>query len=428
MARKTLKKRGGKQNQINSIQEIVNIIMTEDPTLENQQMIIRFLETNPGFKEHVTPRGESLLILSIKYDMPAVFYKLLELKANVNLQDSSGRTALMYAVYNGYINRVNKLLESDADVNIQDSSGRTALMYAEDNLSNNSSSDKIEIYTQIIQSLQRDYQQDDIPERTGQGSNQPTLLENPVAPELTGLKPARLNVTRNERISDQQRELERLRKENEKMESNRANSGTASDYLKQLQERTNQIESQTEEIEKRTENARKMREDEENSKSEEEKKADAEYEALTEKLKQLVVEHGHDSDNVEMEKIKNQMNEIQDIREVEQQKRREPLGLTSNSQFKYRFGDLKKEGDVSKNGIREIGQQVENRLDQPIRTDYSTVTESDLRRGGKSRKRQTSRVSKTRKSNGKGSRKQVSRKRMSRKQAARKPERSIKKR
>jgi len=420
----------------------VNIITTENPTPENQQMIIRFLETNPGFKEYVTPRGESLLILSIKYDMPAVFYKLLELKANVNLQDSSGRTALMYAAYNGYINRVNKLLESEADVNIQDSSDRTALMYAEDNLSNNPSSDKIEIYTKIIQSLQRDYKQDDIPERTGQGSNQPTLLENPVAPELTGReftqgrnfnqglndKRAQLNITRNNvllqpinnRISEQQRELERLRKENAEMELNRANSGTASDDLKKLKEKTKQIASQTEEMEKRTENARKMREEEENSKSEEEKKADAEYEALTKELTKLVIENGHDSDNVKMKEIKNRMNVVQDIREVEQQKRREPLSLTSNSQFKYRFGDVIKEGDVSKNGIQEIGKPVKKRLDY--------VTEGDRRRGGKSRKRQISRVSKTRKSNGKGSRKQVSRKNTSRKQAARKPERSIKKR
>jgi hypothetical protein len=375
--------------------------------------------------------------------MPAVFYKLLEIGADVNLQDSSGRTALMYAAYNGYINRVNKLLEFGADVNIQDSFGHTALMYAKDKLNReNSSSDKIEVYDNIIQSLQQD-----VPEITGQYPNSSTLSQMQVAPESTGReftqgrnfkqglndKRAQLNITRNNvrsqpmeiRISEQQRELERLRKENAEMELNRENSGNASDYLKQLEERTKQIELDNAEIGKRTENTRKMREEEE--------KADEEYDELTEKLKELVIKYGHDSDNVKMAEIKKRMNEVQDIREVEQQKRRDPSGLTSNSQFKYRFGDVKKEGDVSKNGIRKIGEQVKNRLDQPMFNYDINFPEYASIPGGKSRKRQISRTAKTRKSNGKGSRKRASRKQMAikqmaRKQGARKTERSIKKR
>jgi hypothetical protein len=489
MARKTLKKRGGQQNQINSIEEIVNIITTKDPPPENQQMI--FLEKNRNYINSKTPGGESLLILSIKYDRPAVFYKLLEIGADVNLQDSSGRTALMYAAYNGYINRVNKLLALGANVNIQDSFGHTALMYAEDKLNReNSSSDKIEVYDNIIQSLQQV-----VPERTGQYPNSSTLSQMQVAPEITGReitqgrnfnqglndKRAQFNGTRynfrsqsiNNLISEKQRKLEQLRKKNAEMELKRANSGIASqhyppgtqknnngkelefhegpgglmkgepevppiasDYLKQLQERTKQIELNNAEIEKRTENIRKMRkerEEEENSKSEEEKNADAEYDELTEKLKELVIKYGHDSNSVEMAEIKKRMNKVHSIRKVEQQKRRDLLGLTSNSQFNTGFGDVNPEGDVSEKSIQEIGEGVEKRLDQPMFNYDINFPEYARIPGGKSRKRQISRTSKTRKSNGKGSRKHASRKQMEIKQMARKhvskkSRRSIKKR
>jgi uncharacterized protein len=54
----------------------------------------------------------------------------LESGRKVNAPDKDGRTALMYAAYDGHTEIINLLLSSGASVNLQDNSGRTALMMA----------------------------------------------------------------------------------------------------------------------------------------------------------------------------------------------------------------------------------------------------------------------------------------------------------
>jgi ankyrin repeat protein len=49
---------------------------------------------------------------------------------NVDTTDQDGRTALMYASYNGYADIMEKLIRKGAAVNLCDSFGRTALMFA----------------------------------------------------------------------------------------------------------------------------------------------------------------------------------------------------------------------------------------------------------------------------------------------------------
>ena len=44
--------------------------------------------------------------------------------------DAEGRTALMYASFNGHLEIVRKLIDSKAIVSIRDGEGRTALLYA----------------------------------------------------------------------------------------------------------------------------------------------------------------------------------------------------------------------------------------------------------------------------------------------------------
>ena len=55
---------------------------------------------------------------------------MIEAGADVNRQDSTGRTALMWASREGHLESVNVLLVARANVNTRDSNGRTALYYA----------------------------------------------------------------------------------------------------------------------------------------------------------------------------------------------------------------------------------------------------------------------------------------------------------
>ena len=184
---------------------IEKIMNKEGPTPENQQNIIKFLTENPTLINYKTPRGESLLIVSIKYDAHDVFYALLKSHANVDIQDSYGLTALMYAASNGYINRADALLKSGANVNIKDSNELTALMHAvykingqnvdmvnlllnyninhEDVTSTlkfvesmiiHETADKTEIYNKIIASLQNKQQEKQEKQKAGKSRKRQT--------------------------------------------------------------------------------------------------------------------------------------------------------------------------------------------------------------------------------------------------------------
>jgi len=54
----------------------------------------------------------------------------LDLGAEINAVDGTGRTILIEAVFGGNLDTVNELLQRGADVNAQDSDGWTALMEA----------------------------------------------------------------------------------------------------------------------------------------------------------------------------------------------------------------------------------------------------------------------------------------------------------
>ena len=56
---------------------------------------------------------------------------LLQRGASVNLQDSTGATALMHATANGHTTIVQALLDAKADASLQTKGGNTALMWAE---------------------------------------------------------------------------------------------------------------------------------------------------------------------------------------------------------------------------------------------------------------------------------------------------------
>lgn len=63
-------------------------------------------------------------------DLDQVIELLADKKTNINEIDICGRTSLMVASFNGYINIVNLLLEKGANINIKDKQNRTALEWS----------------------------------------------------------------------------------------------------------------------------------------------------------------------------------------------------------------------------------------------------------------------------------------------------------
>lgn len=71
--------------------------------------------------------GKTALMLATRYD---IYVALLEYKANMDLRDEDGKTALMKAIPDGNADVPKLLIDAGANVNIADRNGRTALMYA----------------------------------------------------------------------------------------------------------------------------------------------------------------------------------------------------------------------------------------------------------------------------------------------------------
>lgn len=77
--------------------------------------------------------GQTALILASYYkrnNTEKIFPLLLENNAIIDLQDSSGRTALSWAAGAGKMEAIRHLLSANANINLQDSDGATPLMWA----------------------------------------------------------------------------------------------------------------------------------------------------------------------------------------------------------------------------------------------------------------------------------------------------------
>jgi hypothetical protein len=87
---------------------------------------------------------------------------LIELGANINLQDINGDTALIIAVRNGSLDIVYDLIDAGADPNLKNNDGKTALDIAADEDQNQEEVEEEEeekneqynVYTDIINALE----------------------------------------------------------------------------------------------------------------------------------------------------------------------------------------------------------------------------------------------------------------------------------
>ncbi|MGM7637195.1 ankyrin repeat domain-containing protein [Bacillus sp. Hm123] len=70
------------------------------------------------------------LIQAVERKETAMINKLIEEGANINTQDSEGRTATMIATYNNDVETAKLLIDAGADVNIQDNMGNNPFLYA----------------------------------------------------------------------------------------------------------------------------------------------------------------------------------------------------------------------------------------------------------------------------------------------------------
>lgn len=91
--------------------------------------VAEFLIENVENLNYVSNQGSALAALCINYDKNLV-QKLLDHKANPNVQDNNGVTPLIWAVKMGNAELVQMLLHYGADKKISDKNDKTAFEYA----------------------------------------------------------------------------------------------------------------------------------------------------------------------------------------------------------------------------------------------------------------------------------------------------------
>jgi ankyrin repeat protein len=86
--------------------------MARDDTGAVIALLDRGMEVNT-----VDRQGNTLLIQSIRHDLPALFDHLMQRKARVNMRNRNGETALSIAAYLGRAQYARRLVEAGAEIN-----------------------------------------------------------------------------------------------------------------------------------------------------------------------------------------------------------------------------------------------------------------------------------------------------------------------
>ena len=150
------------EEQLATGESFYKLFKRRQPGTENHQKLIHLLNLLDIDEEFIISMNKSdmdminFLLINFTDKIPKflkeaiqnnkieVVKKLIDAGANLNIQDSRAKTALMYSVHNGNDNNEvsEKLIDAGADLNIKNIMGQTALMYSAGN-GNNEVSEKL---------------------------------------------------------------------------------------------------------------------------------------------------------------------------------------------------------------------------------------------------------------------------------------------
>ncbi|MFT5823762.1 MAG: ankyrin repeat protein [Crocinitomix sp.] len=111
---------------------IQNKHIYEPAELQYVSYFIRAKDTDYG-KANLSTKdtyGNVLIVLAAEFQLKPIFDFAMKLKANVNLTDNNGMTALHFAIKNGNKKMTNKLIAAGANVNTVNNAGDTPFILA----------------------------------------------------------------------------------------------------------------------------------------------------------------------------------------------------------------------------------------------------------------------------------------------------------
>jgi ankyrin repeat protein len=118
------------------VQKALSGFGSAEGVIQAERVIVELLTDQTLDKYFKEQRGKDLnqqLIEACYWNKINVVDQLLGMGANINAQDSSGKTPLHHAVINNHQSLVEFLLKRGADPNIKDHQGKTPLFYAVEN-------------------------------------------------------------------------------------------------------------------------------------------------------------------------------------------------------------------------------------------------------------------------------------------------------
>jgi ankyrin repeat protein len=87
---------------------------------EQTEKAIRLLKKYPELLHEKIENGATPFLLAVQYNNPTLIHWIVSKDIDVNVRDDSGRTAMMWAFFNGDLNLLTLLMEKGMDLNSYD--------------------------------------------------------------------------------------------------------------------------------------------------------------------------------------------------------------------------------------------------------------------------------------------------------------------